>query len=57
MPALTTTQLRELGAIAAELGADIVDASEGFTSAEMLIFEQGYFERRFEVEGQSLVSA
>lgn len=54
---LTTAQLRELGAIAAELGVDIVDASEGFASAEMLLVEQGYFERRFEIEGQSLVNA
>lgn len=47
---LTTAQLRELGSAAAELGVDIVDASEGFTGDSLLIFEQAYFERRFELE-------
>ena len=62
MPALTTYQLRALGSAAADRGESIYEAEirSGLTSAELLEFEAGYFERRFareQVGGQGLVCA
>ena len=49
---LTTAQLRGHGAFAADNGSPIYEASirAGLTSDALLIFEQGYFERRFAIE-------
>lgn len=49
---LTTAQLRELGFAAADRGEHIYEASirTGLDSDSLLIFEQAYFERQFDLK-------
>lgn len=56
MPSLTTTQLRAIGAAAAEARTPIYEASirSGLTSVELIEFEAGYFKRQFEAQGQGV---
>lgn len=49
---MTAAQLRELGALAADRGIEIYEAtiSAGLKEASLLEFEAGYFKRRFDLE-------